>query len=113
MSRKQACQQVVEGATDWVHLVARVSNDPTLQSVDSFELQSLSEKISETLPYLGGGTANHARELVAPLDALYGVMTTGVNESITLEEGRDAVSLVMKGCRGKASLEGYNSPYDR
>jgi hypothetical protein len=47
-----------------------------------------------------------------PLDMLSGVMATGENEKIDLEAGRSAVPEVMRRCRGKASLKGYESPYD-
>ncbi|MFI7598996.1 hypothetical protein [Actinoplanes sp. NPDC049681] len=113
MNRKQACQQVVEGATDWIYLIARVSDDPSLQSVNSMELDQLSFKISETLPYLDRTTAEHAGKLVNPLTTLQSVMATGENLDVDLEEARDAVPDVLAGCRGKASLKGYDSPYNK
>ena len=105
MTRKEACQQVVESAVDWVHLASRFSEDPTLESINSIEVSGLADKIRETLPYLDDATAELARDMMYPLDILYGVMTTGVNQTIELEEGRSAVPDVMRKCRGKANLK--------
>jgi hypothetical protein len=112
MTRKEACQQVVEGATDWIYLMARVAADPALESIDPSELEDVSMKIRETLPYLKETTAEKARELTVPLDLLHGVMTTGENTDVNLEDAREAIPDIFKGCRGLANLKGYDSPYD-
>jgi hypothetical protein len=113
MTRKQACQRVVEASVDWVWLIGRFVDDPAMESIGSSEVEGLATKIRDALPYLDDRTAEHARQMMYPLDIMYGVMTTGQNVTITLEDGRDAVPLVMKGCRGKASLKGYESAWER
>ena len=113
MTRKQACQQVAESATDWTYLMSRFADDPGMEEISSMELQTLSDRINETLRYLDKKTADQARQLVIPVDAMYAVMVSQTNMRIQLEQGRDAVPAIFKGCRGQADLSGYESPYKR
>lgn len=113
LSRKQACQQVVEASTDWIYLIGRFADDPSTSSLDADEVERLADKITETLPYLDNETSANAQLLVYPLNHLYTVMTSGENQDIDLENARDVIPDVMRGCRGKADLHGYHSPWDK
>src|SRR4051794_3462454 len=45
MSRKAACQQVVEAAVDWTYLMARFSGDPSMEDISDTEVQDLEDRI--------------------------------------------------------------------
>ncbi len=109
MTATQACQQVVEGAVDWIELVSRLGEDPELATFTAVEVRTLTAKIQETLPYLPDAAAGPARKLVPPLVDLLEVIETGDNRTIALGEARDAVVEVMQGCPG-ARLDNYDGP---
>jgi hypothetical protein len=50
---------------------------------------------------------------VYPLYQMLTVMDTQMDTQIALSDGRDAIPHVMKGCRGKANLKNYESPYQQ
>ena len=77
MSREKACQQVVEGATDFVYLAAQASEDPTLEGIAPGDAKAVAKSIRDALPYLDPRTANKARELTYPLDMIYGAIVSG------------------------------------
>jgi hypothetical protein len=111
LSRKQACQQATEATVDWIHLMKRFADDPSMEDIGSSELTALIDKIREAQPELDEKTKYEALELVYPLEQMRGVMETGENLKIKLEGGREAVIKVMRGCRGKANLSGYESAW--
>jgi hypothetical protein len=111
MTRKQACQQVTEAAVDFTYLAAKTQGNPTLDGIAAGDLQTVSGKIRDALPFLDERTAEQARELTYPLDMMYGVIDTGEDATIDFSDARDAVPAVMKSCRGQASLKNYVSPY--
>ncbi|MEU7909089.1 hypothetical protein [Actinoplanes sp. NPDC049118] len=112
MTRKQACTQAAEAAVDWVHLISRFSEDPSGASTDASEFEDLSTKIGEALPHLPKDTKAAAEKLIDPLDAIYGVLVTGENTTIELENARNAVPDAMQ-CAGKGSLKGYQSQWEQ
>jgi hypothetical protein len=64
-------------------------------------------------PALDSRTAADAKDLALPLYQTLTVMNTQVDADIPLNDGRNAVPEVMKGCRGKADLRNYQSPHQR
>jgi hypothetical protein len=112
MTRKKACQLAVEATVDWTHLVGRFAADPSMEDIGSSEVTALIDKISNAQPHLDEQTKYQALQMVYPLEQMRSVMATGENVNIKLEDGKDAIPKVMKGCRGKASLAGYESQWE-
>ena len=111
MTNRQACQQVVEASIDFIYLAAKTKDNPTLDGIAPGDLQTVSGKIRDALPFLNKRTADQARELTYPLDTMYGIIDTGEDGTINFADARAAVRDVLKSCEGKASLKDYVSPY--
>ena len=97
---------------NWIYLADRFADDPSMEDIGSSELTALIDKIRGAQPFLGEDTKWELLELVYPLEQMRGVMETGENMTIELDDAKDAIPTVMKGCRGKADLSGYKSLWD-